>query len=93
MAFAHHFHDWHWLHGAGQMWHRHLVAAWVITLSSIGLVAALALLMNSESWDLSFGNRIPVSNPPLSGQAGKPIAVIEQALQQAEIDLSQTGTA
>lgn len=93
MAFAHHIHDWHWLHGVGRTWHRHVAAAWAIMLGSIGLVAALALLIGSGGWNLSFENRIPISSPLLSRQVGKPVTALEQALKQAEVDLSQTGTA
>ena len=91
MAFAPHIHDLHWLHGAGRMWHRHVVAAWTITLGSVGLVVALALLINSGSRGVSFDDRIPVSDALLTGQAGKPITALGQALRQAEVELGQTG--
>ncbi|HEY5551069.1 MAG TPA: hypothetical protein VIK52_04225 [Opitutaceae bacterium] len=93
MAFVHHVHDWHRLHATGRMWHRRLVPAWAIMIASSGLIAALTLLASSGSWVVPVGHRAPMSNPSLPRQDAHPITALEHALEWAEIELNQTGTA
>ena len=93
MAFAHHFHDWHWTHDVGRTLHRHIVAAWVITLGAIGVAAVLTVWMSSGREGVSNGDHIPVSSPVLTGQAEQPVAMLEQALKQSETVLVQTSAA
>ena len=93
MAFAPHFHDWHWTHDVGRALHRHVVAAWVITIAAIGAAGALAVWLHRGGPSATFEEETIVSSPTASGHAGQPVTVLEQSLMQSETLLAQTGAA